>query len=94
MLRKCEVEVHRQARYRVRRGSGDLTASAHASTRALAYIRAGELEAGSWALYAREASWASWIYAREDELEKFRWVPPKKKKDFQWWMQNTIVSNI
>lgn len=50
----------------------------------LGYIRAGELEAASCELvYTRGASWASWpIYAREDELEKFRWLAPKKTIDF------------
>ena len=54
MLRKCEVEVHRQARYLAWRGTAPGQAAPIGPyTRTRASCKLGEL------LYARNASWAA-----------------------------------
>lgn len=73
--RSSAQEIPRQVRYLAPSQVYTRGASWEAGLLIRAYA---SCELGELPFYARGASWASWIYAREGELENLRWVPPKK----------------
>lgn len=90
MLRKCEVEVPRQARYRAWWDTAPGQAGAHRRVRA-------RVRAASWAsCYTRvmQAGQLGWPIRARCELENLRWIPPKRKKDFPFSLSNTTVSSF